>query len=49
MFSPQGDMVRGKQLDTRNVAGGILGRRRIPVAGVMSFIEELFPSQIASM
>tara|TARA_R100001082_G_scaffold97463_1_gene65355 strand:- start:2377 stop:3918 length:1542 start_codon:yes stop_codon:yes gene_type:complete len=49
MFSPQGDVVRGKQLDTRNVAGGILGRRRIPVAGVMSFIEELFPSQIASM
>jgi len=49
MFSPQGDMVRGKQLDTRNVAGGILGRRKIPVAGVMSFIEELFPPQIASM
>ena len=49
MFSPQGDMVRGKQLDTRNVEGGILGRRKIPVAGVMSFIEELFPPQIASM
>jgi len=49
MFSPQGDMVRGKQLDTRNVEGGFLGRRKIPVAGVMSFIEELFPPQIASM
>ena len=37
-----------KQLDTRNVAGGWSGRREIPVGDIMSFIEELFPPQIAS-
>tara|TARA_R100001082_G_scaffold110296_1_gene89832 strand:- start:143 stop:1777 length:1635 start_codon:yes stop_codon:yes gene_type:complete len=52
MFSPVGDKVmsfgRQKQLDTRNVAGGILGRQKIPVKDIMPFIEELFPPQIAS-
>ena len=48
MFSSVGDVAFGKQLDTRNVAGGLTGRKRIPVSDIMSFIEELFPPQIAS-
>ena len=52
MFSPVGDRVmsfgREKQLDTRNIAGGFTGRQKIPVSNIMSFIEGLFPPEVAS-
>ena len=52
MFSPVGDKVmsfgKEKQLDTRNIRGGIGGRQRIPVSNIMSFIEGLFPLEVAS-
>jgi len=52
MFFPVGDKVmsfgREKQLDTRNIAGGFTGRQKIPVSNIMSFIEGLFPPEVAS-
>ena len=44
MFSPTGDTSmswgKPKQKDTRNVQGGFSGRREIPVADIMSFIQK---------